>query len=108
MKDLGKRHALRPVIRHRRSLTCWRSAAWPGARRIPGDRRVKNLILTDEGCELKQRLEAELTARMPWSRALTDAERVQLLALIRKMLSATQPAGRARSGDDPGRLAARP
>ena len=68
----------------------------------PGDRRVKHLILTGEGCELKQRLEAELSARMPWSCGLTDDERVQLLALIRKMLSATPPADEPSGSGDPG------
>jgi DNA-binding MarR family transcriptional regulator len=73
----------------------------------PGDRRVKHLILTGDGCDLKQRLEAELSARMPWSSGLTDAERVQLLALIRKMLSATPPADEpGPGGGDPGPLTA--
>jgi MarR family transcriptional regulator, organic hydroperoxide resistance regulator len=73
----------------------------------PGDRRVKHLILTGDGCDLKQRLEAELSARMPWSSGLTDAERVQLLALIRKMLSATSPADEpGPGGGDPGPLTA--
>jgi len=63
----------------------------------PGDRRIKNLVLTGEGCDLKQRLEAELTARMPWNRGLNDDERAQLLALTRKMLSVAAPAGE--SGD---------
>jgi DNA-binding MarR family transcriptional regulator len=53
----------------------------------PADRRVKNIVLTDEGLALKQAVEAEITARMPWNQALTDEERAQLLALIRKMLS---------------------
>ena len=59
------------------------------ARREPNaaDRRVKNLVLTEDGLALKHRIEAELTARMPWNRALTSDERSQLLALIRKMLS---------------------
>jgi DNA-binding MarR family transcriptional regulator len=52
------------------------------------DRRVKNLVLTEDGLTLKHRVEAEIVARMPWNRALDDAERVQLLALIRKMLNA--------------------
>ncbi len=56
----------------------------------PADRRVKNLVLTDEGLGLKRRIESEISARMPWNRALTDAERAELLALIRKML-ATEP-----------------
>ncbi|HXW88147.1 MAG TPA: MarR family transcriptional regulator [Streptosporangiaceae bacterium] len=59
------------------------------ARREPhaADRRVKNLVLTDEGLALKHAIETELTARMPWNRALDGDERSRLLALIRKMLS---------------------
>jgi DNA-binding MarR family transcriptional regulator len=53
----------------------------------PADRRVKNLVLTDEGLALKNTVESEITARMPWNRALNDEERSHLLALIRKMLS---------------------
>jgi hypothetical protein len=53
-------------------------------------------VLTSEGEELKQRVEAEITARMPWNRALNESERAQLLALIRKMLSADE------SGADAG------
>jgi DNA-binding MarR family transcriptional regulator len=53
----------------------------------PADRRVKNIVLTEEGLALKHAVEAEITARMPWNQALTDDERTQLLALIRKMLS---------------------
>jgi DNA-binding MarR family transcriptional regulator len=60
----------------------------------PGDRRVKNLVLTEAGTKLQQRVERELAARMPWSRALTVAEREQLLALIRKMINADDGAGR--------------
>jgi MarR family transcriptional regulator, organic hydroperoxide resistance regulator len=62
----------------------------------PADRRVKNIVLTSEGEALKQRVEAEITARMPWNRALNESERAQLLALIRKMLSADE------SGADAG------
>lgn len=76
-----------------------------------GDRRIKKLTLTREGCELKQRLETELSARMPWSRGLNDDERAQLLALIRKMLSVDAPAGEPVPGDlaaAPGSLASPP
>ena len=62
----------------------------------PADRRVKNIVLTSEGEALKRRVEAEITARMPWNRALNESERAQLLALIRKMLSADE------SGADAG------
>ena len=58
----------------------------------PGDRRVKNLVLTEAGVTLQQRVERELAARMPWSRALSVAEREQLLALIRKMINADDSA----------------
>jgi MarR family transcriptional regulator, organic hydroperoxide resistance regulator len=52
----------------------------------PADRRVKNIVLTDDGRSLKHRLETEIASRMPW-RSLNDDERAQFLALIRKMLS---------------------
>jgi MarR family transcriptional regulator, organic hydroperoxide resistance regulator len=54
----------------------------------PGDRRVKNLVLTQEGSELRDQVESVMTAAMPWSQALTRQERETLLALIRKMTSA--------------------
>ncbi|HEY3976848.1 MAG TPA: MarR family transcriptional regulator [Streptosporangiaceae bacterium] len=106
MKDLGKRmHCDPSFVTAIADMLEKRGLARRAAH--PGDRRVKHLILTGEGCELKQRLEAELSARMPWSSGLTDAERVQLLALIRKMLSATPPADNPDAGGcDPGRLAA--
>jgi MarR family transcriptional regulator, organic hydroperoxide resistance regulator len=68
----------------------------------PADRRIKNLVLTDEGLALKRRIEQEMIARMPWNRALDDTERTQLLALIRKMLCAekgTADLGGANSGN---------
>ena len=61
----------------------------------PADRRVKNIVLTSEGEALKRQVEAEITARMPWNRALNESERAQLLALIRKMLSADESAADA-------------
>ena len=36
------------------------------------DRRVKNLVLTEEGIAAKERLMRELAAKMPWSYALDD------------------------------------
>jgi MarR family transcriptional regulator, organic hydroperoxide resistance regulator len=85
MKELGKRMHCDPSfvtliadMLEKRGL----------ARREPhqADRRIKNLVLTEDGVALKHRIETEITARMPWSRALDDDERSQLLALIRKML----------------------
>jgi DNA-binding MarR family transcriptional regulator len=70
-------------------------------RREPGqrDRRVKNLLLTPEGTAAKERMMAELAAKMPWSYALDDSERVCLLALLRKMLDTPAPAGGAAAGE---------
>jgi MarR family transcriptional regulator, organic hydroperoxide resistance regulator len=53
----------------------------------PADRRVKNIVLGDDGLRLKHQLETEIAARMPWN-CLNDGERVQFLALLRKMLCA--------------------
>jgi DNA-binding MarR family transcriptional regulator len=59
----------------------------------PHDRRIKNLLLTPKGLELRQQLEAELSASMPWSNTLDVGERQCLLALLRKMTGGTSPAG---------------
>lgn len=57
------------------------------------DRRIKNLLLTPRGQELRERLESELSASMPWSRTLDVSERQCLLGLLRKMAGRTSPAG---------------
>lgn len=63
------------------------------ARREPGqrDRRVKYLMLTDEGVAAKERLMRQLATRMPWCYALDDKERECFLGLLRKMLSSPEP-----------------
>ena len=60
------------------------------ARRAPSerDRRVKHLLLTEDGIAVKERLMGELAARMPWCYALDEAERRCFLSLLRKMLDA--------------------
>lgn len=64
----------------------------------PADRRLKNLVLTDRGLELKRKVERALVGEMPWSGALGRDEREQLLRLIRKMAgAAAAPAGCART-----------
>jgi DNA-binding MarR family transcriptional regulator len=99
MKDLGKRmHCDPSFVTAIADMLEKRGLARREAH--PGDRRIKNLILTGDGRDLKQHMEAELTARMPWSRGLNDDERAQLLALIRKMLSADPPASQAGPGED--------
>jgi DNA-binding MarR family transcriptional regulator len=97
MKDLGKRlHCDPSFVTAVADMLEKRGLARREAH--PGDRRIKNLILTGDGSELKSHLEAELAARMPWSRGLDDDERAQLLALIRKMLSADAAADEPGSG----------
>lgn len=70
------------------------------ARREPSerDRRVKNLVLTPEGITAKERMMAQLAAKMPWCYALDDSERRCLLFLMRKMLDAPAPG----AADDAG------
>ena len=58
------------------------------------DRRVKNLVLTDEGIAAKERMMRELAEKMPWSYALDDGERCCFLRLLRKAV------GGATSDDD--------
>jgi DNA-binding MarR family transcriptional regulator len=59
------------------------------AKREPSqrDRRVKNLVLTQEGIAAKERLMQELAERMPWC----DTERECFLGLLKKMLSSHGP-----------------
>lgn len=54
----------------------------------PDDRRVKRIALTPAGLALKQRVESEILASLPWRQALDASERAQLLGLIRKILAA--------------------
>jgi DNA-binding MarR family transcriptional regulator len=57
------------------------------AKREPNaaDRRVKNLVLTDRGLEVKAAMEKEALGLMPWTHALDRSEREQFLELLRKM-----------------------
>lgn len=54
------------------------------ARREPNatDRRIKNLVLTPQGMEMRERLEQAMLAQMPWSYTLDVTERERLLAVI--------------------------
>lgn len=51
----------------------------------PADRRIKNLVLTPRGQEVKATIEQEAIGEMPWTRALSVDEREQFLRLVRKM-----------------------
>ena len=59
----------------------------------PHDRRIKNLLLTPKGLELRERLVSELSDSMPWTQTLDESERRCLLALLRKMTGKSTPAG---------------
>jgi DNA-binding MarR family transcriptional regulator len=91
MKDLGRRMHCDPSFITGIADTLERNGL--AARESdPGDRRVKRLVLTPAGAELKRRLEDEILARTPWRRVLSADERASLLALVHKMsppLSAT-------------------
>jgi DNA-binding MarR family transcriptional regulator len=54
----------------------------------PSDRRIKNLVLTAEGRALRDQLDKEMLASMPWCGALDLAERNSLLAMVRKLIAA--------------------
>lgn len=51
----------------------------------PGDRRVKRLVLTGAGLEMKHRVEQEMLARLPWRQELSQDERVMLIKLLHKL-----------------------
>lgn len=53
----------------------------------PADRRVKRLVLTQAGEDLKRQVEAELLAALPWRRALGTGERSCLFGHIRAMVN---------------------
>jgi DNA-binding MarR family transcriptional regulator len=62
---------------------------------VPADRRVKRLVLTSAGLEMKRQMEQAMLDRSPWRQYLTQDERATLITLIHKMappLSATPAA----------------
>ena len=92
MKDLGRRMHCDPSfvtgiadMLEKRGLAVRESD--------PGDRRVKRLVLTPAGEELKLQVEQAVLARMPWRTALSTDERSCLLTLIRKMAPPLSTAG---------------
>jgi DNA-binding MarR family transcriptional regulator len=61
----------------------------------PADRRVKRLVLTSAGLDMKHQMEQAMLDRSPWRQHLTQDERAVLISLIHKMappLSATPAA----------------
>jgi DNA-binding MarR family transcriptional regulator len=67
----------------------------------PADRRIKRLVLTSAGLEMKHQMEQAMLDRSPWRQYLNNEERATLITLIHKMappLSATDPADCAAEG----------
>jgi len=92
MKDLGRRMKCDPsfITSIADTLEKYGLAAREAD---PGDRRVKRLVLTAAGVDLKLRIEDELLSRTPWRQSLTREQRASLLALVQTMsppLSATE------------------
>jgi DNA-binding MarR family transcriptional regulator len=52
------------------------------------DRRIKSVVLTPEGTEMKERLESEMARRAPWAYALDVGERECLLGILHKLVAA--------------------
>jgi MarR family transcriptional regulator, organic hydroperoxide resistance regulator len=71
------------------------------ARREPNasDRRLKNLVLTPEGVELKGTLERGLLAEMPWCRGLDASEKASFLSMMRKLNVVLAERSTAQSGE---------
>jgi len=66
----------------------------------PADRRIKNLVLTSRGLQVKAAMEEETLGQMPWALALDAAEREQLLELVRKMTKVmAAPSGSPDAGE---------
>jgi len=85
MKELGQRMGCDPSF----ITTIADSLEKHGlARREPSlrDRRSKNIVLTQEGEAVRERLFRELMTRAPWCTALDTGERRCLLGLMRKMI----------------------
>ena len=84
MKDLGRRMHCDPsfITSIADTLEKYGLAAREAD---PGDRRVKRLVLTPAGADLKARIEDEVISRTPWRQSLSREQRASLLALIQTM-----------------------
>jgi DNA-binding MarR family transcriptional regulator len=70
----------------------------------PADRRIKNLVLTPRGVEVKATLEQEALVEMPWTQALSRPEREQFLQFVRKMNDALADTPAAEEVNTPAAL----
>jgi len=65
------------------------------------DRRIKKLVLTDEGTALRDRIRIELFGDVPGISRLDAAERQTLLGLLRKMVGREKDGAPAAAEKDP-------
>lgn len=102
MKDLGQRMRCDPSFVTMVADTLEQRGL---ARREPNaaDRRIKNLVLTERGQELKAAVEHEMLGLMPWTHALDRSEREQFLDLLRKMCKALAASGDAPAAAQPAK-----
>jgi len=110
MKELGRRMHVDPSFVTMIADTLERHGL---ARRElnAADRRLKNLVLTPKGLELKARVEQAMLGRMPWCECLDPDEKSSFLSMTRRMnvVLAEGPAPRARdqkAGEVSGALTA--
>jgi MarR family transcriptional regulator, organic hydroperoxide resistance regulator len=65
------------------------------------DRRVKNLVLTQQGAALRARLDTEFFAQLPWRRALDEHQRASLLDVMNVLVQAERAAAPPAAADRP-------
>jgi DNA-binding MarR family transcriptional regulator len=70
------------------------------------DRRIKSIVLTSEGTEMKERLESEMARRAPWAYALDVGERECLLGILHKLVAAFDAAESMPGGPEQNETAA--
>lgn len=63
------------------------NAGWAVRRSDPNDRRVKQLVLTEEGRRVRQEMTDRIHADMPIARNLSSSELETLAKLLRKSLA---------------------
>jgi DNA-binding MarR family transcriptional regulator len=84
MKELGRRMHVDPSFVTMIADTLERHGL-AGREPNASDRRLKNLVLTPKGLDLKARLEQAMLGRMPWCESLDPDEKSSFLSMTRRM-----------------------
>ena len=98
MKELGRRMHVDPSFVTMIADTLEKHGL-AGREPNASDRRLKNLVLTPKGVELKARLERAILGRMPWCEALDLDEKSSFLSMTRKMNVVLADGSAPRAGD---------